>query len=108
MSAIHQWFNTTKNIKHEHLASIAAAFDSSLDWIITGQGDMNQTVTENDRPVGQSPATGSLDIDRLKALIDAAKADILEIASDLEGIDVQTAYRLTKLAIKVDEIKDVL
>lgn len=108
VSAVHQWFNTTKNIKHEHLAAIAATFDTSLDWIITGLGDMNQQVVEKDRPVGQSLAAASTDLDQVKLRIDSAKAEILDIASGIEALDVQTAYRLTKLAIKVGDIKDLL
>ena len=106
MSAVHQWFNTTKNIKHEHLASIAAAFDSSLDWIITGQGHMDSdSVGRETTPV---PATKSSDLSQIKAMIDAAKAEIIDIAGSIESRDVETAYRLAKLAIQVDEIKDVL
>lgn len=106
VSAVHQWFNTTKNIKHEHLATIALAFNTSLDWIITGRGDMNAVGADQD---GERKPTDVCAVsERAKALIDAAKAEILEIASGIEDLDVQTAYRLTKLAIRIDEIKDVL
>lgn len=106
VSAVHQWFNTTKHIKHEHLASIATAFDTSLDWIITGQGEMN--IAGSDKPVMQNPTVRSPNLDQVKGLIDNAKAEILAIASSIEGTDVETAYRLTRLAIKIDEIKDVI
>lgn len=39
--AVAQWFNgSTDNIKNEHLASIAKAYGSSLDWLIVGRGPM--------------------------------------------------------------------
>ncbi len=39
--AVSQWFTgETSNIKNEHLAAIAQEYSSTLDWLISGKGDM--------------------------------------------------------------------
>lgn len=39
-SAIHQWYNgTTASIKNDHLIAIAQAFDTTVDWLLLGDGE---------------------------------------------------------------------
>ena len=39
--AVSQWFNgSTKNIESKHLANIAKKYNASLEWLITGTGEM--------------------------------------------------------------------
>jgi len=41
--AVSQWFNgSTKNIESQHLAKIAKKYNTSLEWLISGTGDMTQ------------------------------------------------------------------
>ena len=40
-AAVSQWFNgRTNSIKHENLLAIARAFNSTVDWLISGDGEM--------------------------------------------------------------------
>ena len=39
--AVTQWFNgSTKNIESQHLAKIAKEYNASLEWLISGTGEM--------------------------------------------------------------------
>ncbi|MDP5677872.1 helix-turn-helix transcriptional regulator, partial [Pseudomonas aeruginosa] len=39
--AVSQWFSgKTKSIRNEHLMAIAKAYGSSVDWLISGKGEM--------------------------------------------------------------------
>jgi len=41
--AVSQWFNgSTKNIESQHLAKIAKKYNASLEWLISGTGDITQ------------------------------------------------------------------
>lgn len=47
--AVTQWFNgSTKNIESQHLAKIAKKYNVSLEWLISGTGDMAATDQESE------------------------------------------------------------
>jgi hypothetical protein len=107
---VHQWFNTTKNIRHEHLVAIAKEFGVTLDWLLTGKGEMNILPATGALPTtsDSAPARSSEKLDAARVLVDTSKSELLALAQEFEADDVETAYRLTKLAIKVDQIKALL
>ena len=62
-AAVSQWFNgRTSSIKHENLLAIARAFNSTVDWLISGDGEMiagPELELDGDRatPKGKNPIT---------------------------------------------------
>lgn len=96
VQAVSQWFSTTKSIKHEHLLSIAKAFNTTVDWLLTG-----------DEPVKQErlPPTGNPEV---RAIINSSRQEIIELANALEGKDMTTAFKLLQISIQLEKAKDAL
>ncbi|PRB80512.1 XRE family transcriptional regulator [Pseudomonas sp. MYb185] len=47
--AVSQWFTgETGNIKNENLTAIAAEYESTVDWLLTGKGEMHRSKAEKD------------------------------------------------------------
>lgn len=84
-SAVHQWFNTTKNIRHQHLIAIAKTYGTTVDWLLTGEARHQESVSQ---------------------VIREAKTEIIAVAELLQGHDVSTANRLLKVATKIGDLND--
>ncbi len=67
--AVSQWFTgETSNIKNEHLAAIAQEYSSTLDWLISGKGEM---IVRQQKSVTPPPENHT----QLDAVIDALMAN---------------------------------
>jgi transcriptional regulator with XRE-family HTH domain len=67
-SALSQWFDgTTGNVRHEYLLAIAVNFNTTVDWLLAGEGEPPL------RPVDLS-APGALACPSWKALEEAINA----------------------------------
>lgn len=99
-SAVYQWFTTTKSINPEHLLSIAREYGTTVDWLLTGE---NQ-VAHEPRPATQAGVKNPV----ASSMIKATKDEILELAKSLEDKDMQTAYKLLKIAMELDKAREIL
>lgn len=84
-SAIHQWYSgITANIKNDHLIAIAQTFDTTVDWLLMGEGEppRRQAVALPVSPVCTSDAWQSL-AHAIDGMLGASILDAAEAAKKL-------------------------
>jgi transcriptional regulator with XRE-family HTH domain len=99
-SAVYQWFTTTQNIKHEHLLSIAKTFGTTVDWLLTGEAQETPAVRQEEQSAASNPVA--------KELIRLARSEIQALSRSLENRDTQTAGKLQKISMELDEVVKIL
>lgn len=83
--AVRQWFaGETGSIKNEHLVAIAKMHKTTVDWLLTGAGDMNATGHQA-QPVDASPAPAtSMNMSALLKLKGKATPRSLDVLKRIE------------------------
>lgn len=65
--AVGQWWTTTKRISPDYLAKIAAKYKTTMEWLVTGKGNMDALVP---------PPTLDLQIDELISALYARRNEL--------------------------------
>lgn len=106
--AVRQWWTITENISTEYLKAIAKHWNASLDWLITGEGQMNVLdLTKVSSGVilpwniegstKDSALTAQSIIDDLRPYLkDLSTSDLLKLAGRLEEIAEKRGITLNK------------
>jgi len=77
--AVSQWFTgETSNIKNEHLAAIAQEYNSTLDWLISGKGEMIVRQQKAGTPPPEDHTQAVAEIDALMAAATPRSRSALE------------------------------
>lgn len=81
--AVRQWFaGETSSIKNEHLVAIAKTHKTTIDWLLTGDGDMDAIVHEAPSEVADRLALGM-------ALFDKATPRSQALIKRINELDAQ-------------------
>lgn len=97
--AVGQWFTTTRRISPEYLAKIAARYRTTMEWLVTGKGDM-------DTPAAQASADMQLDdlIGMLYARQDEFTAQqFAGLHSLLDSLERRATARFQKFSQDIDK-----
>ena len=98
--AVRQWFaGETNSIKNEHLLTIASHYKTSVDWLLTGAGEMDATYPGSLASAhGQK---GSETIEAAKSLLNIATPRSKKVIERIAALDQQ--QRLSDEDIKLLE-----
>lgn len=95
--AVYQWFSTTKTMRPEHLLAIAREYHTTIEWLLTGHNPQLQCATVLDpRQIRQETL----------ALFDPFRETLVQLSESLETTDSATAYKLLKIAMAMNQLKD--
>lgn len=114
--AVRQWFTgSTTNIEAKHLAAIANKYDSTLEWLISGKGEMNNDSVVNyliepgkvrvlkniDDDIGESPF---IDIPYYREThLSAGNGSVVEIEEETDRLTFQRSW-LQKMSLKPENL----
>jgi len=105
LQAVRLWFEGgTSNLKAQHLVSIAIAFDTTIDWLLIGEGPPPTREPSAILPKSIEPGGYQYQdkIGRIHQLEDLSRQDLLQVACELVDLIETLDSDATRMAQRIE------